>query len=292
MPEFQFLSDIHLECNPCESIQSILDPVAPYLVLAGDIAKITTPCLPVFLKSCVDNFKKVIVVLGNHDYYGFTFEDVDEWWARISKFYPSIVVLNNAMMELDGILIVGTPFWCNIPSTMRFRLPLFRKALSEDRLRRVSSSSSSLVRRVLPPHVDTIVSQSWHPSYKKMPRQIRITHDEFSWIHMICRHVVHNAVMEAKRKNVPLLVITHYPPVYDVLHPKYLDSGRLLDDVSRYYASDYKEDVKKWGVHTWMFGHTAYNGTWKIGDTRLVTNQHENTNDDVLFERQYVVKIE
>ena len=66
----QYISDIHLETRKQTApFKSILEPVAEYLVLAGDIGNPITPIYEEFLKYCSDNFVTVFYVLGNHEYY-------------------------------------------------------------------------------------------------------------------------------------------------------------------------------------------------------------------------------
>lgn len=248
MPRFQYISDIHLEDSDINNVNLILTPSAEYLILAGDIGKITTPCLYEFMQSCSIAFEKTFVVLGNHDYYGFTFESVDAWWTRLCLRLPNIIFLNNKIVPVDNILVCGTTFWSCPDKRAKYKLPLFR--------------NTGFGRE-------------------------RLTCDDYAWLHVECKLFIHNASNYARNEGKSLLVITHYPPLFSVLRPIYLLNGVPFQPKSSYYASNCAEDLKRWCVDTWVFGHTAYNGKWEtessIGKTKLVANQFENNNKSVQF---------
>src|SRR4030042_4434463 len=71
--EIQYLSDIHLESKSRIRTpnwwKTEIVPNAPYLILAGDIAPARHPELPNFLSWCSDNFKAVVYIPGNHEYW-------------------------------------------------------------------------------------------------------------------------------------------------------------------------------------------------------------------------------
>jgi hypothetical protein len=68
----QYVSDIHLEFHDkmnTGSLQPLLfvKPVAPYLVLAGDIGVPDLKGYSVFLQWCSENWNAVFLVAGNHE---------------------------------------------------------------------------------------------------------------------------------------------------------------------------------------------------------------------------------
>ena len=64
----QYASDIHLEIRPSK-FRRILTPVGDILILAGDIGHPFRRTYAQFLDWCSRNFKHVILVPGNHEYY-------------------------------------------------------------------------------------------------------------------------------------------------------------------------------------------------------------------------------
>lgn len=70
MTKLRIMSDLHLEFNPFE-IPFMPDEKTQILVLAGDICPlIEFQRHQIFFQNCVDRFKEVWYVFGNHEYYG------------------------------------------------------------------------------------------------------------------------------------------------------------------------------------------------------------------------------
>jgi len=69
--KIQLASDIHLEFEGCYERMPKIKAVSPdnVLVLAGDIGKPSQPIYKQFLNEMAQQFAKVIVVAGNHEYY-------------------------------------------------------------------------------------------------------------------------------------------------------------------------------------------------------------------------------
>ncbi|GAB7337509.1 hypothetical protein MBLNU457_g2833t1 [Dothideomycetes sp. NU457] len=64
----QYMSDLHLERL---DYQYTLTPAAPNLLLAGDIGRLSdTAKYRSFLTHCSTQFTKILLVAGNHEYYG------------------------------------------------------------------------------------------------------------------------------------------------------------------------------------------------------------------------------
>jgi len=71
----QVVSDLHLDVNPRRNVKYNINPSAPYLALAGDIAELKNcHILFPFLMEMCNKFEKVFYVMGNHEYYTNKFE--------------------------------------------------------------------------------------------------------------------------------------------------------------------------------------------------------------------------
>ncbi|KAH6664439.1 hypothetical protein B0J14DRAFT_607659 [Halenospora varia] len=72
--KLQILSDLHLEKHPTSYQTYRIPPKAPYLILAGDIGRATTPshltAFLHFLSTQCSVFKKVFLVAGNNEFKG------------------------------------------------------------------------------------------------------------------------------------------------------------------------------------------------------------------------------
>lgn len=136
MTSFQYFSDIHLEQfkksddpNQCDSLAPtlILDdfkivPLAPYLIIAGDIGNPYDDSYVSFLGNMSTKFKKVIIIPGNHEYY--IYEDIEEkhdWIDKVDTYikdicedhFDNVVMLQNESYDIENtnITIFGTTLW-------------------------------------------------------------------------------------------------------------------------------------------------------------------------------------
>lgn len=73
-PLFQYMSDLHLEVGQ-QYLTFDFDPRAPYLILAGDIGRLVDyESYLAFLRKQMARYERVFLVLGNHEFYGTSFE--------------------------------------------------------------------------------------------------------------------------------------------------------------------------------------------------------------------------
>jgi predicted phosphohydrolase len=110
---FQYVSDIHLEIS--KKLPTI-KPVAPYLILAGDIGYPTDILYKDFLEMVSKLFEHIFLISGNHEYYSkdYTMNEIDTIILKICNSYPNIHYLNNTIYEFNNICIFGSTFWSYI----------------------------------------------------------------------------------------------------------------------------------------------------------------------------------
>lgn len=112
------VSDIHSEFYKMVSddkLYSLLPAVnAKYCVLAGDIGCVTKQ--PGVFRSTLKFFKArhkyVIMVPGNHEYYGsdYKFDSVNDTLSKICT-EEGVYLLNRSTIELEGVLFIGATLW-------------------------------------------------------------------------------------------------------------------------------------------------------------------------------------
>ena len=110
------ISDIHLEFYSTEiNYYDIITPnIYDILVLAGDIGNPFEYIYKNFLVWCRQNFLKVCIIAGNHEYYGNTIEDTNRKIEEICN-SNSIIFLNNSVFIHKNIAFIGTTLWSYIP---------------------------------------------------------------------------------------------------------------------------------------------------------------------------------
>jgi predicted phosphohydrolase len=114
--KFQLMSDLHMEQGSPIFLQPSLDT---NLMLAGDIQTGLTQLIS-FLEYACENYKNVLMVAGNHDYYDSSIIKINrELWSledTLSNFY----FLNDNQVVFDNIKIVGSTLWSS-PAWGAFR---------------------------------------------------------------------------------------------------------------------------------------------------------------------------
>lgn len=108
------LTDLHLEFNTklVDFSQVIDKKYADIVVLTGDIAG--SFYAEDFIKHLLDLKYKVIYILGNHEFYGFTINEIISGWQEIAKKYDNFYFLNNSSVVVDGIDFFGTTLWTDL----------------------------------------------------------------------------------------------------------------------------------------------------------------------------------
>ena len=118
--KIQYASDLHLEMmfNRGWLARHELKPSANILVLAGDVSYLGNKSIEddQHITWLSDNFKQVLIVPGNHEYYGgFKLDetlDNFEWELR-----PNVRYLNNKSVVIDDTEFFLTTLWSKIPSS-------------------------------------------------------------------------------------------------------------------------------------------------------------------------------
>jgi len=244
------LSDLHIEMADYEPspVQSDL------IVLAGDIHLGSRS-----VEWAKEHFKgrTVILVPGNHEYYGGSIAKTFNEMVSASIGSP-VHVLNNTALMLDGVRFLGSTLWTDFllhDNHPAYAMSCARSAMMDYR-----------AIRMPPDHV------------RFQPETAAALHaTSIDWL----GHEL------ADPFDGTTVVITHHAPSIESCHPRFHD-----DPVSAAFASDLETFIDGFHIDLWIYGHTHYNNNYCLGGTRIVSNQrgyvHENTAG---FDPEFVVDI-
>lgn len=131
--KFRLISDIHLEFHKDhKKVLNILKSFqkknkADYLILAGDITNFEAKNIEKFkelIKEISADYKKIFMVLGNHEYYGSDISKNDECVSRYKSLNicNNLIILDNETYIIErpdpnieyGIAIFGSTLWSKI----------------------------------------------------------------------------------------------------------------------------------------------------------------------------------
>ena len=131
--EVQYASDLHLEFYPKEGFETFVKPVAPILVLAGDIGHLGKNRLLEFITWCSNQWTHVLWVFGNHEFYipkaqkhwhllppdgKYTIEEKTAEAKAAYKHLTNVHILDRDRIEIEGHLFFGATLWSDVPAAI------------------------------------------------------------------------------------------------------------------------------------------------------------------------------
>lgn len=108
---FYLWSDLHTDFGDFEFHRGLYRRNYP-LIIAGDLG--TSKNVPEeLLKEVSDYFENVIVVLGNHDFYGARIDDVLDNYRELSSKY-GFHFLEDSSVVIDDVEFIGSVLWTDM----------------------------------------------------------------------------------------------------------------------------------------------------------------------------------
>ena len=122
MLKIRYLSDLHLEFIKPNQINKFIENIHPspdeICVLAGDIGNPlhSDNNYDTFIKFINNNFKKIFIISGNHEYYNKTksIDEINTFLVEYFKQFSNISFLNNTYEYYDNYCFIGTTLWSKI----------------------------------------------------------------------------------------------------------------------------------------------------------------------------------
>jgi len=189
-----------------------------------------------FLKQCSDQFKHVIYISGNHEFYqGKWYAGLDYLRAECSK-YPNVVFLENETVEIDEILFVGAALWTDMNSRDWHTMYQAKQNMSDFRV--IKNDKNNFSR--LKPE-DTIHRHKESLDY------------------------IQKAVTNTDKK---IVVVTHHAPTEMSVADCY--KGQMLNGAYRSHLENVMLDNTN--IALWCHGHTHHPFDYQVGETRVVCN--------------------
>lgn len=227
--KLHILSDVHLEfADFCPS-----HPEADVSILAGDIDVGENG-----LKWIRENFgeRPVVYVLGNHEFYGHALPILYKNLLQDSA-GTNVHVLENAALELGGIVILGATLWTDFA--------LDGDAVLAETIAAVDMADFKQIRH--------------GAEYRKFrPSDARQLHAQsLQWL---------SEAIE-KHAGKKIVVVTHHAP-----SPHSIDAKYLGNPLNPAFASRLDDFIGRHDIALWVHGHIHYCSDYHIGKTRVIAN--------------------
>lgn len=240
--KIRFFSDLHNEFANARvntndyHIKEHPEDKDTVLCLLGDIG--TKARAIDYANSFSDRFKAIILIAGNHDYYGTSIQSLQDKWKAEAKI--NVYPLFSDIVVIDDIVFVGCTMWTNFnneDSLVMFEAP-----------------------RIMRPDYKKITYRHSNGKYSLItPEIILKEHTAFvSYLKFI--------LSEFKDKKI--VVCTHHSPSYTN------ESKQFAGNMSSYYYHSNLNDIVC-DVDAWLFGHTHYNVHSVVGEKSTVMSSNQ-----------------
>ena len=206
--KIQYASDLHLELTPnARYVRSNpLDVTGEVLVLAGDICNLMGATLPCneFWEWASANYREVLIVPGNHEYYQNydILADGDSWSHEI---LPNVHYHQNKVVRIDNVDFILSTLWS-----------------------RIDPEAESIIHRGMPDF-----RQIMYDGH-------RLTPTDYNTEHAKCLSFIRKSVAESTAERI--VVVTHHLPSLAVVAPQH--KGRLLNSAFATELGDFIADSR------------------------------------------------
>lgn len=235
MVKILVMSDLHTESEPFD----LPLPKDPDLVLlAGDIgygaAGVT------FARTYLAPDTPVAVIAGNHEFFRNEMEAIIELCRQEAAATSNIRFLENSQTVFDlvgkRVRVLGCVLWTDFSL---FQTP--------------ERSSDTATSRI--PDFRLI-------EYRRRP----LRPDDTVRMHEVSREWLRSRLSE--NFDGPTIVMTHHAPSLRSQHPAFID-----DELTPAFISDLEDIILEYQPALWVHGHTHWSVDYRIGRTRIYSNQ-------------------
>jgi predicted phosphohydrolase len=248
------INDIHSDISEY-TIPILPTDVESTLVLPGDIGKLKSQVYREFIKTASLQFKYVIFILGNHEYWGTNIISAIEHAKTIAEDFENVYFLHDSFVIIDDIKFIGSTLWTALNPVQALDASTYMNDYS--RIRHGSQS------------------EPWKTKLRASDTQFF----NFKSFEYIKQEVQNNTCSK-------LVIITHHAPSFQSVAPHYYgDKGNC------YYCTDYEGFMMNNKIDNWLHGHIHWFKDYKVGNCRVTCNPRgyhgENINGPFHEKTQY-----
>lgn len=283
--KISYCSDLHLEFG---STTLFNVDGADVLVLAGDI--ITGVDLHhkdpngilgarmsdryhTFFEECSRNFKHVIYVMGNHEYYDGDFATMVENIRSKLAYLQNVYVLDRQVKKIGDVTFVGSTLWTDMNDEDPLTLLHLKDRMNDFSC--IKNSARKVYRRVPIYEKDTegnvMKNEAGYAiqigeKFKEEPA--RFSPEDALDYHRKCLDYI-KEIVQNRKEGDKFVVVGHHAPSIQSIHQKY----KYDQIMNGGYMSSLEEFIlDRPSIKLWIHGHVHDMFDYNIGETRVVCN--------------------
>lgn len=214
------------------------------LIIAGDYDEAKRSRYKENLKTLALQFKAVILVAGNHEYYGSNIKKTEEVLQSLKDEIPNLHYLQNTSVTIDDVLIVGSTLWTDFDNSSV--LTKFDARMKMNDYKHIRNGT---------------VSEPWRK---------KLTVEDVEFMHYQSKKAIKNIVDTAREScnnSIKVVVVTHHAPSFQSVSSKYKN-----DSLNGCYCSNMDTYVQDLDANIWIHGHVHSSFDYAIGNTRVICN--------------------
>jgi Icc-related predicted phosphoesterase len=251
--KIHFISDLHLEFD------DLVLPGGDVLIMAGDICeakhvkkdqyevdpvqfkfegKRHDRYIRFFVEECA-KYRKVIYVMGNHEFYGGRF---DKTYSVLKENIPEHVqLLEKEYVDIDGVIFVGATLWTDCNNADHLTMQILKHGMNDYRVVQNYYADKDLYFKLIP--------EATYADHIKAKRFIEQTAKQFA--------------------DRDVVVVTHHSPSKQSIKPRYEGDYHMNGG----YSSNLEELIlDNPNIKAWHHGHTHDKFKYQVGDTWVLCN--------------------
>jgi len=199
----------------------------------------------------------IVLVPGNHEYYHGSIDAVDRELRDLSGLMPGsdVWALQRERLDVElapgrPAIILGTTLWTDYAA-------FAKGAKHPDRaIERALIAAVGGLTDHAPGMID-IRGNRFHPAHARQ-------------MHDVSRQWLEREIARTRADNpgVPVIVVTHHPPVREASPAKFAG-----DPLTPAFVSDMRAEIEVWQPDLWVCGHTHHSFSLQIGRTTVMASQ-------------------
>lgn len=238
--KFVVTSDVHGGTNYLHS-GDYSDVV---LIIAGDFDEVKRSRYRTGIEELCKQFYKVVLVPGNHEYYGSNIQKTHQVLSTMQDEIPNFIFLQNKFQFIGDVLLVGSTLWTDFDKGNS--LVKFDAKMKMNDYKHIRHGTTS---------------EPWRK---------KLTPEDTEFMHHQDKQFIKNSICSARLMSgddIKVLVVTHHAPSYQSVSPRYKN-----DSLNGCYCSDMDQFIEDVGADVWVHGHVHSSFDYNIGKTRIICN--------------------